>query len=90
MENTYVQGFIDKCAEHGVDPEWLVKTSAITGASIEKLLAKMMDSSGRYTGKASMRDLSRLELMASKVKDPTGVTGSILQGRGPKKSNIKV
>ena len=28
MNNTYVQGFIDKCAALGVDPETLVKMSA--------------------------------------------------------------
>jgi hypothetical protein len=25
MEDAYIQGFIDKCAEHGVDPETLTK-----------------------------------------------------------------
>jgi hypothetical protein len=39
MNDLYTQGFIDKCAEHGVDPEQLVK-SAMRGQRALDLLRK--------------------------------------------------
>ena len=34
MNEIYVQGFIDKCAELGVDPEALLKTAQVAGAAM--------------------------------------------------------
>ena len=65
MNAVYMQGFIDKCAAHGVDPEQLLKRAArgdIVAKAVQELqtLGKMRglgttqsfaDSLQRYTGR---------------------------------------
>ena len=53
-EQAYIQGFIDKCAEYGVDPEALMK-EAQRGAQIGKLLNRAAAKlEGPLLGAASM------------------------------------
>jgi len=41
MKDAYTQGFIDKCAEHGVDPEELAKQASLLAMYGPKIWARI-------------------------------------------------
>lgn len=50
MNENYVQGFMDKCAQAGVDPEALLKQSVAWGALLNKGINKGKGMLRRYSG----------------------------------------
>ena len=70
-EQAYIQGFIDKCAEYGVDPEALMK-EAQRGAQIGKLLNRAAAKlEVPLLGAASMtKDVPQAVMGLNILKDP--------------------
>jgi len=50
QERAYLQGFIDKCAEYGVDPVTLLEKRALIGKGMLSTMAKGMARGGGYGG----------------------------------------
>lgn len=72
MNEAYVQGFIQKCAEAGVDPEVLVKM-AVRGEQLGRLLALVQKAKGavlvpELVGKKELSRPGQAEVLANRLR----------------------
>ena len=90
MDREYVQGFMDKCAELGVDPEALLEKDAQLGAALSNLGIKAMSKMPTYVlkgiGGAQQLAGGFGKGLGRGVKGDIAFIKSLLRGKGFGKS----